>query len=107
MSNWWDAPPTDPCEGLREELSEVRRELIATRIMAYGLLAVTMLGLYWSQPNHRPALFVALALVALVMVFLGCRWGLGDSEMTLGQSLSVTLAMAVAMLLGMWWVGLF
>lgn len=84
------------------ELEKVRKELTATRIAALGLLVVVLLSL---SGVSRTVVHGALLAVLLVMVFLGSRWGLGDTELSLGQSIGVTLGVAAVFLLLFLWGG--
>jgi uncharacterized membrane protein YecN with MAPEG domain len=84
------------------ELQRVRKELTATRIVALGLLLVVLLSL---SGVSRTVVHGALLAVLLVTVFLGCRWGLGDTELSVGQSIGLTLGVAVVFLLLFLWGG--
>jgi hypothetical protein len=87
-------------ERLREEFAHLRKELTVTRLAFFGLL-----GVLWLSHSRASRLVVgsAASVVALVVVFLKCSWGLGDAEMSLGQSIGVTLGLAVIMGLLLWW----
>jgi hypothetical protein len=97
-----DAPEYD-LEKMRKELEQVRYELEEARkerkfglLMSSGLLVVVFLALYMER---RSLAVGAFFVVFLVMTFLRCRWGIGDLEMTLPQSIGVTLALAAMFLL--------
>jgi hypothetical protein len=87
-------------DGEDDELKKLRKELTWTRVGLCGLLVVLGLSYYGAR-----RIFVQFAFsgVLLVLVFLGCRWGLGDIEMSLGQSIGVTLTVAAMFLLMMLW----
>jgi hypothetical protein len=82
------------------ELQKMRKELTATRITALGLLVVVLLSL---SDVSRTVVHGALLAVLLVTVFVGCRWGIGDTELSVGQSIGVTLGVAVVFLLLLLW----
>jgi hypothetical protein len=84
------------------EREKLRQELTATRIVAFGLIVVALLSLYGAS---RSAIWFAFLGVLLVAVFLGCRWGLGDSALSLGPSVAVTLGVGAVFLLLMLWGG--
>ena len=86
-----------------DELKQLRRELTATRVAALGLLVVVLLSLYGAS---RTVVYSALVVVLLVMTFLGCRWGLGDTEMNLPQSIGVTAGLGALFLLLMLWAAI-
>jgi hypothetical protein len=88
-------------EKLRVELENLRRELIFTRIVAFGLLLVVFLSLFGAS---RIAAMSAFFAVGLVAVFLSLRWGIGDTALTLGKSIGWTLALAAVLLLLLLWV---
>ena len=97
MSDW---PDRRTSETLQDELAHLRKELTATRIAAFGLLGVLVLSHFGAS---RLMVESAGGVVALVVVFLSCRWGLGDLEMSLGQSIGVTLGLAAILGLLLWW----
>jgi hypothetical protein len=81
-------------------LQKLRKELIATRIAAFGLFLVVVLSLYGSS---RVVFLSAFFVVALVASFLGFRWGLGDTELRLRDSIGATVAVALVILLLLIW----
>jgi hypothetical protein len=82
------------------DIDKVRKELTATRVVAVGLLVAVLLALYGVG---RPVVLSALLGVLLIAFFLGCRWGIGDTELTLPQSIGATLTLALVFsLLVMW-----
>ena len=101
-SNWPDRPTSAELEleKLRDQLVLLRKELTFTRVAAFGVLGVLVLSLLVAS---RLVVGSALSVVLLVVVFLGCRWGIGDLQASLGQSIGVTLALAVIMGLLLWW----
>ena len=87
-------------ERLRDELAHLRKELTATRIAALGLLGVLLLSHFGAS---QLVVGSAWSVVFLVVVFLSCRSGLGDLEMSLGRSIGVTLCLAAVLGLLLWW----
>ena len=90
-------------ERLQSRLERFRRELIYWRTMAFGCLAVGLLGAFEAR---RIIVGGALLLVLLIVFFISCRLGIGGhAEMTLGESIGLTLALALAYLLLVLWRG--
>lgn len=94
--------PSNDSLGLPDKLEKVRKELTATRIAAFGFLLVVSLSLYGAR---RIVVLSALLVVLLVVFFLGCRCGLGDTELSLRQSIGATLVLAAVFFLLMLWGG--
>jgi hypothetical protein len=84
------------------EREKLRNELTVTRIVALGLTVVVVLSVL--EVSRTVVRFASLG-VLLVATFLGCRWGLGDTEMPLGPSIAVTLGLGAVCLLLMLWGG--
>lgn len=82
------------------ELLKLRRELIATRLVAYGL---TFTFALYGFGARRITVLSCYVVTLLAATFLGCRWGLGDSEMSRRDALGVTLTTA-GVFLYLYWV---
>jgi hypothetical protein len=100
MSDWPERPMSADLDKLRDDLMHLRKELTATRVAFFGCLGVLVLSLYGAS---RLVVGSVASLVALVVFFLGCRWGLGDVEASLGQSIGLTLTLAVILGFLLWW----
>jgi hypothetical protein len=83
-----------------DEVQRLRKELLATRLAAFGFLTVLALSL---SGVSRTFVYSAFVIVTCVVFFLGCRWGIGDTALSLGQSNGATLAAAAILLLLMLW----
>ena len=98
-----EAELRDEVSRLRDDLAQLRKELIVTRIGFFGLVVVV--GLMHYGARRLVVGGVGLALL-LVMTFLGCQWGIGDLEMSLGQSIGVTLTLAAVLGFLLLWSGI-
>lgn len=87
-------------DDLTDRLTQLRRELIATRVVAYGLMLMLFLGALGAS---RLLLGAVALTVILVTCFLGLRWGLGDTALSTRQSLEATAILAAIGGLGLWW----
>lgn len=85
---------------LTDRLTHLRRELTATRVLVFGLMLLLALALLGAS---RLVLAVVSWAVALVAFFLGCLWGLGDTQLSLRESLKVTAILVAIGGFGLWW----
>jgi hypothetical protein len=85
-----------------DDATKLRRELIATRLLAYGLLFTLVLSLFGAP--RLTVFYGGLCPTLLVAIFLGCRCGMSDEACSLPGSLTVTLAVASIVLVG-WMAG--
>jgi hypothetical protein len=85
------------------DIGDLRKELVLTRIGAYGFSATTMLALF-----HFNRLFVLISAFAvfLTMFFFKCLWGVGDTNLTLSQSIGATFTLGIVFALLVLWGGI-